>query len=280
LRDLASLLPELRRTPTFAALRAVPWQVFVAVALYLRGNAEAWPSQETLGRFCGYAARTVRSGIGELERLALVRVDRDRDRNGLERLRYAPGPTTLRELAGIADRGSAPPDRGSSPPDPGSGDLSRREEEVLLLDRETDGGDAGVARLALAEHFARRYPGRRAPRDFDGADVARVARCAAAIDGDEGTKLRALRDAIDGAFEASHQAPTVRFIWERLEHFFAHVERGERARERTAPASVTTPWASTDVVVPAPAAAEEGPSPAQMQADLDKLFGPGWRTRR
>jgi hypothetical protein len=217
----------------------------------------------------------------------LLRVERDRDRNGLERLRYALGRITLRELAGVADprsvpphRGSVPADRRSVPPDPRSGDLSRREEEVLFLDRQTDGGDAGVARLALAEHFARRYPGRRAPRDFDGADVARVARCVAAIDGDERTKLRALRDPIDGAFQASHQAPTVRFIWERLEHFFAHAERGERGRDRTALASASTPRGSTDVLVPAPAAAAERPSPAQMQADLDKLLGPGWRTRR
>jgi hypothetical protein len=278
LSDIGSLLPELRRTPTFVGVPTVPWQVFVAVALHLRGNAEAWPSQETLGRFCGYAARTVRSGIAELERLDLLRVRRDRDRDGLDHLRYSPGPATLRELAGMRERRSAAPDPRSARPEPRSGDLLTTK-ELLVVDGEAAGEDQAVARVALGEHFERRCPGRRAPRVFDDTDVERVARCAAAVEGDEETKLRTLRDAIEGAFRASNRAPTVRFIWERLEHFLAHAERGQRARARKEPAAVAV---STRVPagVRAPLPAEGHLTPARMDADLEKVFGPNWRTRR
>ncbi len=65
-----------------------------------------------------------------------------------------------------------------------------------------------------------------------------VAECTAAIEGDREAKLRAHRDAIDGAFQASKDGPpTARFIWGTLEHFLEHGERGERrarAEERDA----------------------------------------------
>jgi hypothetical protein len=61
--------------------------------------------------------------------------------------------------------------------------------------------------------------------------VAMVAACAAALGGDAEAKMLAQRDAIAGAFVVSKDGPpTVRFIWEKLDHFLDHVERGRRRR--------------------------------------------------
>ena len=50
-----------------------------------------------------------------------------------------------------------------------------------------------------------------------------VAARAAAVGGDAETKMQAQRDAIAGAFVASKDGPpTVRFIWEKLDHFLDH----------------------------------------------------------
>jgi len=96
--------------------------------------------------------------------------------------------------------------------------------------------DREIARIALAERMKRRHPKRPPPRWFDRADVEMVAGCNAAIEGDRETKLRAHREAIDGAFQASKEGPpTARFIWGKLEHFLEHLERGgrrARAEER------------------------------------------------
>jgi hypothetical protein len=55
-----------------------------------------------------------------------------------------------------------------------------------------------------------------------------VARCVAAVDGDGAAKEQAQREAIVGAFCASKDGPpTARFVWEKLAHFFDHVERGQ-----------------------------------------------------
>jgi hypothetical protein len=96
--------------------------------------------------------------------------------------------------------------------------------------------DREIARIALAERMKRRHPKRPPPRWFDRADVEMVAGCTAAIDGDRETKVRAHREAIDGAFQASKEGPpTARFIWGKLEHFLEHLDRGgrrARAEER------------------------------------------------
>ncbi len=264
--NLGLTLRELRRAPAFAGLPPLPWQVFIAIALHWQVREEAWPSQDTLGRLSGYAVRTVRRGVAELDRRALVGLRRARTGDGSERIYYAPGPVTLRELGGIDARYPADPrSRGQRTQDPGN---SSRTRTSVVVVPELGDDDLAIARVALAEHFQRRYPDRPAPRLFDERDVQSVARCAAATSGDRETRLRTLRDAIDGAFRTSARAPTVRFVWDKLEHFFEHAERGRRARAHVA-ASVRPP-PEPDVPIPA----------AQLEADLVKLFGPSWRTKR
>jgi hypothetical protein len=138
--------------------------------------------------------------------------------------------------------------------------------------------DRHLARAALAECFRRQHPHSAPPRIFDDADVDRVAFCAAAIDGDAQSKLQALRDAIAGATRTSKRSPpTVRYIWGRIEHFVRHAERGRRMREAPGESTKSPPErTATSEVSSAPHA---GPSSAQMEADLVKLFGPTWRAR-
>jgi hypothetical protein len=59
----------------------------------------------------------------------------------------------------------------------------------------------------------KKHPTRASPRWFDAAEVAMVAACAAALEGDVNAKKTAQRDAIAGAFLVSKNGPpTVRFI--------------------------------------------------------------------
>ena len=140
------------------------------------------------------------------------------------------------------------------------------------------GEDRDLARIALGERMTRKHPTRPAPRYFDAGDVTLVAACASALDGDRGEKMLALRDAIGGAFLASKEGPpTVRFIWGKLEHFLDHLERGRRRRladerlraSHNDPARAPSPQSAP--------AAESAVSHVQMKADLERLFGPGWR---
>jgi hypothetical protein len=136
--------------------------------------------------------------------------------------------------------------------------------------------DEEVARRALAERMTKKHPTRPAPRWFDAGEVALVAACAAALEGDAEAKLVAQRDAIAGAFAASKDGPpTVRFVWEKLDHFLDHVEHGRRRRladerdvrrtlERQRPRERTR-------------AAPPTPTPDDVCLELDKLFGPRWR---
>jgi hypothetical protein len=142
--------------------------------------------------------------------------------------------------------------------------------EVTIEDRE-------VARAALVERMARKHPERPAPRWFDAGDVAMVAACAAALEGGADEKLIGLRDAISGAFLVSKDgAPTVRFIWEKLDHFLDHVERGrrrrlaqERAAQRAAAARERRPQPPEEAVG----------IPEEARAELERLFGPGWSAK-
>jgi len=138
--------------------------------------------------------------------------------------------------------------------------------------------DREAARVALSERIRRKHPGRAAPRWFDAGELAMVAACASALDGDRDAKLRGVLDAIAGAFAVSRDGPpTVRFIWGKLDHFLDHVERGRRRRlavERDArrrSASDGPALAKTNTPIPAP-------PPAQIAADLDHIFGTSWRT--
>jgi hypothetical protein len=124
----------------------------------------------------------------------------------------------------------------------------------------------------------RKHPERKAPTWFDAGEVAMVAACVAAIDGDAESKLQAQRDAIAGAFIASKEGPpTVRFVWEKLDHFFDHVERGRR-RRLADQAEGKSRTEATEI----PRSRMERPGtvpPEQIAADLERIFGPGWRRR-
>ena len=105
-----------------------------------------------------------------------------------------------------------------------------------------------------------------------------VSACSAALEGNSDTRLLTHRDAIVGAFLASKNGPpTVRFIWQKLDHFFDHVDRGRRRRlaeERAAQlrARKTEP-------APRPIPLQSPAIPCdRMEAYLERLFGPGWRT--
>jgi hypothetical protein len=135
--------------------------------------------------------------------------------------------------------------------------------------------DVDIARRALSERMAKKHPTRLAPRWFEAGEIAMVAACAAALQGDAEEKMIAQRDAIAGAFLVSKQAPpTVRFIWEKLDHFLDHVERGRRRRlaeERSAPRQAETAGALST-----PKLATPTPIPGEVLVKLENLFGAGW----
>jgi hypothetical protein len=322
LRDNFGLaLLELRaRNQQFQRLSKGPWALFIGIAVHWQGNAEAWPSQDTLSRFSGWSTRAVRDQADSLERAGFIRVRRERRPDGSVRIFYAPGLVTLAALANFVERfprdrakvlrtdvpsprtvaptATHPPENhAGGPPESASGELRdqdqikpsscntaavgapndvKEEQAAPVTDEDRD-----LARTALGERMTRKHPTRPAPRYFDAGDVTLVAACASALEGDRGTKTLALRDAIGGAFLASKDGPpTVRFIWGKLEHFLDHVERGRRRRladerhERLRASHNDAARAPSPQSAPA---AESAVSHAQMKADLERLFGPGWR---
>ena len=302
----------------FTELAKGPWALFIGISVHWQSNAEAWPSQQTLARFSGCSTRAVRGYSGTLERGGFVRLRRERQPNGSERIYYAPGSVLLTALATFMEK--YPRERPMKalrrhPPEPPSAGLAETiagtpaeavsmelkdqiktssscesgettdiqatpvrpprglplEEEELMVTRE----DREIARIALASRMKRKHPKRPPPRWYDRADVEMVARCAAAIDGDQEAKLQANRDALEGAFCVSKEGPpTSRFIWARLEHFLEHVESGRRRRianERHAgmrrePDARSSSHAPTSTI-----------PPATMTADMERVFGHGWR---
>ncbi len=123
---------------------------------------------------------------------------------------------------------------------------------------------------------------RPAPRWFDRCWRTRdqVSACSAALArAIAETKLLAHCDAIAGACSWSRRKrpPTVRFIWQKLDHFFDHVDRGRRRRlaeERAAQLR-----ARKAEPAPQPIRLQSPAIPCdRMDADLERLFGPGWRT--
>jgi hypothetical protein len=99
-----------------------------------------------------------------------------------------------------------------------------------------------------------------------------------ALEGDGGAKRHVHRAVIVGAFLVSKEGPpTVRFIWGKVEDFLDHAERGRR-RLRAEHASKLRSEREVDpapraISTPAPTISHE-----QMTADIERLFGPGWRT--
>jgi hypothetical protein len=304
-------LLELRaRSLPFQGLAKGPWALFIAISVHWQGNAEAWPSQETLARFSGWSSRAVRDQAAALERSGFVRVRRERRFDGSERIFYAPGLVTLAALADFFDRfprERAKPLRAEAPPaiaHPAEAASAARPEEASRKHRDQDQikpssscgphvgttstpateeqqvqisqEDEEVARRALAERMARKHPARPAPSWFDAGEVAMVAACAAALDGDAEAKMVAHRDAIAGAFIASKEGPpTARFIWKKLDHFFDHVERGRRRRLADERAAGRTATLVKAFLRPQPVAPV--PMPDELRAELDRLLGAGWR---
>ena len=74
LRDNFGLaLLELRaRNAEFQRLSKGPWALFIGIAVHWQGNAEAWPSQDTLSRFSGWSTRAVRDQADSLERAGFI----------------------------------------------------------------------------------------------------------------------------------------------------------------------------------------------------------------
>ena len=295
-----------------------PWLVFMTIACFWQSNAEAWPSQEAIARFSGYSSRAVRDFVAVLERLGIVRLRRERRPNGCDRIYYAPGFVTLLELAAFVDRfprerakplrpnapsvsptlptiahppataAAAPPERASMEHrdqdqiEPSSCETTGKTLAVATEEQkvEVTKSDEEIGTKALVARMKRKHPTRAAPRWFDEGELALVAACSAALEGNAESKLLAHHDAIVGAFLAStDRAPTVRFIWEKLDHFFDHVDRGRRRRladERSArmcPVAERSESAPIPIHVPA---AQRIPY-EQMSADLARLFGPDWR---
>ncbi len=321
LRDNFGLaLLELRaRNAEFQRLSKGPWALFIGIAVHWQGNAEAWPSQDTLGRFSGWSTRAVRDQADSLERAGFIRVRHERRPDGSVRIFYAPGLVTLAALADFVERfprdrakalrtdvpsprtlaptATHPPENhAGGPPEGASGELREKEIKPSSCNAPAVGApndvkeeqaapvseeDRDLARIALGERMTRKHPTRPAARYFDAGDVALVAACASALDGDGGVKMLALRDAIGGAFLASKEGPpTVRFIWGKLDHFLDHVERGRRRRladERDERLRASHNGASHAAFPKSAPAGESAVSHAQMKADLERLFGPGWR---
>jgi hypothetical protein len=310
-------LRDVRQRSVFATLARGPWLIFMTIACYWQSNAEAWPSQETIASFSGYSSRAVRVFVSVLEKLGIVRLRRERRPNGSDRIYYAPGLVTLIELAAFVERfprerakplrpepAPAPeaPPTVTHPPEAFAGapparvSMEHRDQDQIRTSScerpveepprpaeekqvEVTKEDEEIARKALRARMDRKHPTRPAPRWFDARELAMVAACVATVGGDAEAKRLAQSDAISGAFTASKDGPpTVRFIWEKLDHFLDHVERGRQRRlaeERNARMR-----AAAERSAPRPIRAPAAPSIPyeQMAADLEKLFGADWRT--
>jgi hypothetical protein len=313
-----ALLELRARSRSFQGLAKGPWALFIGISVHWQGNAEAWPSQEALARFSGWSSRAVRDQADALERNGLIRVRRERRSDGSERIFYAPGLVTLAALAEFVERFprerakplrpdapaiapaasptvAHPPEAAAATPPEGASMEHRDQDQIRTSSCGTGAAtperlasteeqkvdvtkeDGEIARKALAARMERKHPKRPAPRWFDRGELAMVAACAAALEGDDEAKVLAQRDAISGAFLVSKDGPpTVRFIWEKLDHFLDHVDRGRRRRladERAARLRANPEPPPRVARVPSPGVPSE-----QIHADLERLFGPGWRT--
>jgi hypothetical protein len=319
LRDnFGFVLQQLRaRGSAFRALGKGPWSAFIAIAAHFQMNAEAWPGQEAIACFSGCSTRAVRYHVAELERSGFLTLRRERRAHGGDRIFYRPGPVMLRGLAAFDSdfprdrptvlkqvRRAASPTQSvtpththhpetvaGTPPEPvateprdqnqiepsSSCEGAPAKPTAARLDEEeqptVSKEDREVARWALAERMKRKHPKRPPPRWFDRGDIEMVARCTATVDGDRAAKEQAHREAITGAFCASKDGPpTARFIWDRLEHFLEHVERGrKKLRNEAALDALRHPAEQRIATTRVPR--------ERMSADLERLFGPGWKKR-
>ena len=103
--------------------------------------------------------------------------------------------------------------------------------ELGAAERSDEAADRAAACQALLGRHRRLHPETPLPRTFNPEDVAVVVRCAAEGGWARQRFAEMSRDAVEGAIARSpDRAPTIRFIWGKVEHFTAHVERGRAAR--------------------------------------------------
>jgi hypothetical protein len=282
----AEAWPSQETIATFSGYSAQAVRVFVAVLEQLRIVRLRRERRPNGTERIYYAP-----GLVTLTELAafVERFPRERVRSQ----RYHATSAELEPMTPVA--ASCPPETAAAaPPEKASMELRDQDQEPSSCEVQVDASpaersaceeqqfevskeDEEIARRALAERMAKKHPTRSPPRWFDSVEVAVVAACAAAIEGDADAKVTAQRDAIAGAFLVSTEgAPTVRFIWGNLDHFFDHVERGRRRRladERAVLLRATRTPARTVHRALARVPRE------QMSADLERLFGAAWKTR-
>ena len=103
--------------------------------------------------------------------------------------------------------------------------------ELGAAERSDEAADRAAACQALLGRHRRLHRETPLPRTFNPEDVAVVVRCAAEGGWARQRFAEMSRDAVEGAIARSpDRAPTIRFIWGKVEHFTAHVERGRAAR--------------------------------------------------
>jgi hypothetical protein len=183
-------LLELRaRSLPFHELAKGPWALFIGIAVHWQGNAEEWPSQETLARFSGWSTRAVRDQADALERRGFIRVRKERRPDGSERLFYAPGLVTLSALAEFVERFprerakplrhyappvARPPLTGSHPPETAA---ATPPEEPSIEHRDQDQIEPSSSCEAKGARMDARHAAEE-PRIDIGQEDEEVARCA------------------------------------------------------------------------------------------------------
>ena len=127
-RNHGLLFRFLRQRPPFEALDSTQWQVFIAVACHWQTKGKAWPSQETLGKFCGLDPRTVRRSVDVLVAENALVLREAKVPTGKIGLLYSPGRATCDAFDAYERRFPSEsrdsPDTRSGPPegpDTGSG---------------------------------------------------------------------------------------------------------------------------------------------------------------
>lgn len=273
LRDNQGLaMTTLREMEPFSALGRCPWAVLRVLVDHLQLNADCWPSRKLIAQKAGYDVRSVHSAVRDLVRLGILRTWRERRPDGRGPTHYAPGFTLLRALEIIFDtRYPKGPARGtrknssastgneitraaeiistepqalnskpssSAPPPSTAAPAPDPQEENLIVTRV----EREVATEALVHRHRRKFGSTHpTPLRWNNSAVNLVARCAAAVQGSREEKLRALVDAVNGAWPVSDGPPSITFIFGDEEHFREHWTRGaeratalERERDRRA----------------------------------------------
>lgn len=85
-----------KHDPVFGLLSRCAWMVFLGVAVHIRRNDHAYPSQGALAQFTGYSSRTIRRATDELRAAGVLLTWSTRWADGRSApLRYTYGPAAL-----------------------------------------------------------------------------------------------------------------------------------------------------------------------------------------